>query len=246
MSSNGATAVSVEERHAVAPRVAWPLWALTVGLLSAIWPILIIPRLDLLSDPSEAFPVIGGSIFVVVTATGGALIASRRPANRIGWILLAVGLCWALGASTTEYAIFALKESPPSIPASELMAWFSAWLLPLAGGSLVALVPLFYPDERLRSRRSRLMALAAAVAITLTCLGMAFTPGPLLAGLFFLPRNPLGVDGVLFPSPGWPGRHWSWRAARSVSRCLWGGSDAPEASSNCRSSGWPGQRLWCV
>src|SRR4051812_35796103 len=77
MSRNGATAESVEERHTVAARVAWSVWTFTVVLLSAIWPILIIPRLDLLSDPSVAFPLIAGSIFVLVTATVGALIASR-------------------------------------------------------------------------------------------------------------------------------------------------------------------------
>jgi predicted neutral ceramidase superfamily lipid hydrolase len=46
----------------------------------------------------------------------GALIASQRPENPIGWIFLAVGFIYGLLSAGEEYAIYALLTNPGSLP----------------------------------------------------------------------------------------------------------------------------------
>src|SRR5215207_8111792 len=55
--------------------------------------------------PFLAFPLVG------------ALIASRRPENPIGWICLAVGILWMLAIMSGSYARYGLQvASPGSVP----------------------------------------------------------------------------------------------------------------------------------
>ena len=48
----------------------------------------------------------------------GFVLASRRPANRMGWLFLAAGLALALGTFTGPYALHALRVAPGSLPAA--------------------------------------------------------------------------------------------------------------------------------
>ena len=50
------------------------------------------------------------------------VIATRRPRNPIGWLLLAVGLGWALLSFATAYGDYALKLHPGALPAAEMVA----------------------------------------------------------------------------------------------------------------------------
>jgi hypothetical protein len=59
----------------------------------------------------------------VAFATVGALVASRRPENPIGWILCAVGLSNLLWAFASKYAIYALITREGSLPGAEVTAW---------------------------------------------------------------------------------------------------------------------------
>ena len=54
--------------------------------------------------PFLAFPVVG------------ALIASKRPDNPIGWICLAVGIFWMLTIFATPYGAYGLVTRPGSVP----------------------------------------------------------------------------------------------------------------------------------
>jgi hypothetical protein len=88
----------------------------------------------------------------------GALIASRRPGNPIGWISLAAGITWMLGMVSGSYVLYGLRmASPGSIP------------YPAAAGSLSEILPptaillgtfliLLIPDGRLPSSRWRPVA----------------------------------------------------------------------------------------
>src|SRR6266487_4634171 len=70
----------------------------------------------------------------------GFVLASRRPANRVGWLFLVAGL--------------ALVAAPGSFPAGRASAWLSSWIwvIPLA---MLAFVFLLFPAGQLRSRRWR-------------------------------------------------------------------------------------------
>jgi hypothetical protein len=75
-----------------------------------------------------------GNTFVVIDATVGAIVASRRPENPAGWLLCLSGV--AVGASTfiSQYAIYAqigreiLRELQPL--RRELIAEFRSILYP--------------------------------------------------------------------------------------------------------------------
>ena len=63
---------------------------------------------------------------LVAFPTVGALIASRRPTNPIGWLLIAIGVLGATGGLAEGYWRYALVVQPGSLPAGELMLWIGA------------------------------------------------------------------------------------------------------------------------
>ena len=126
-------------------------------------------------------------LLVLGAATTGAVVASRVPANAIGWTLLALGLGLAVGLLAGGYA-----EAGP-LPADEWMAWLGNWppLVAMYGGTAALL--LLFPDGRLVSRRWRPVAWIGAAGVALAGLGAALDPEPL--GEVELP-NPLGAEGA--------------------------------------------------
>jgi signal transduction histidine kinase len=98
---------------------------------------------DVLEDVTKlAIPVIG---FV---------IASRRPANRIGWLSLAAGLWLGVDVFSQSYGLRALLAAPGSLTAGRAAAWLSngTFLVPIG---FFAFLLLLFPTGRLRSRRWR-------------------------------------------------------------------------------------------
>jgi hypothetical protein len=96
--------------------LAWSLAGLSVALCLAIVVLYVFAHSSqeafstggVLSDllfygPFLAFPIVG------------ALIASRRPHNPIGWICLAVGLLWMLGGLSEQYTAYGIAK-PGSVP----------------------------------------------------------------------------------------------------------------------------------
>jgi hypothetical protein len=90
----------------------------------------------------------------VSVAVIGFVLASRRPANRIGWLFLAAGLTLGLSAFSQQYALHALVAHPGSWPAGRAFAWLSNWtsLVPV---TILAFLLLLFPTGYLRSRRWR-------------------------------------------------------------------------------------------
>ncbi len=95
----------------------------------------------------------------------GFVLASRRPANRIGWLFLAAGLGLALSAFCAPYGLRALIVAPGSLPAGRVMAWLSNWIFVIQTAALSYLLLLF-PTGRLRSPRWRPAAWFLAGAFT--------------------------------------------------------------------------------
>jgi signal transduction histidine kinase len=182
-------------------RLAWSLWAVCVAF------IVLALFLDFITDfvpvpPEErlapSLAVLTG-VLSLAYPTVGALIASRLPANPIGWIFCGVGLLYAVRRLTESYADYALLENF-ALPWGEYVAWFSSFPplgLILAGTFLM----LLFPNGRLASRRWRIVAWAAVLGAALTAIGVAFWPGP--ARAHFQPRlthysdNPFGVVGII-------------------------------------------------
>jgi hypothetical protein len=128
--------------------------------------------------------------------TIGALVASRRPENAIGWVFCVVGLVMLAEGFSESYANLALFAHSGSLPGGRVAAWASAWL----GGpgllGIFAFVLLLFPDGRVPTRRWRPVAWVAATAIAVVTLLHAFRPGPLRNSAFPSVTNPFGIEAL--------------------------------------------------
>jgi hypothetical protein len=160
------------------------LWLLSVGLAVAA---ALIP-----GQGGGGFGILGAALWAVANATVGTIVAIRRPAHPMGWLLVAVGLLFAMDSFAEQYARHGLLTGVDSVPAVPVMAWVSFWL-DAPALFLLLFVVLLFPDGRLPSRRWQPVAwlLAAAAAAGA---GQALRPGefPELAPI----RNPFGVQGA--------------------------------------------------
>ena len=119
-------------------RLAWSAFALTVLLLIAM--------VVLSAGREEAFDTILYGLLTFSLAGVGALIASRHPGNRIGWIFLALGVFGAFAEAAEGWGHFALDHDLPGGAAGEWLIFWS-WVVDLSGWALVFLL---FPDGHLR------------------------------------------------------------------------------------------------
>jgi hypothetical protein len=170
--------------------LAWSLWALSVVLTALS---LFLLALNLSHPGTHIFDWWLGNATIVIDVTVGAVVASRRPENPVGWLLCLSGVAVSTSSFTSEYAIYALLAQPGSLPAGEAMAWIAAWTLPVMNGLQVSYLLLF-PTGRLPSRRWRWVAWLIGAYVLAGVIASAFSPGAYLGSLGPI-RNPLGVEG---------------------------------------------------
>ncbi len=90
----------------------------------------------------------------------GALIVTRRRRNRIGWLMIAVGLGFAVGEFSTDY------PSRPDRPFADFIAWIATWEWSFYWSSLLLLFLLF-PTGELPGRRWRYVMWFGLAALAL-------------------------------------------------------------------------------
>jgi hypothetical protein len=117
---------------------AWLAWALCAFSLALTALGLVLLALNL-SHPSTHIynPWLDNTLTTISYAPVGALIASRHPANLVGWLLCLFGLVISISHFGAQYAIYALLAQPDSLPAGQAMAWIVSWLLPIITGLTV-------------------------------------------------------------------------------------------------------------
>jgi len=117
----------------------------------------------------------GASGLVLVGAFGGlgALLASRRPANPIGWIFLGTGVMFGVAGLADQYSEYGLVTNPGSIPGAAIAVWLGKWIWVPASGVLIVYSLLLFPNGRLPSRRWRPVAWLGAVAIVVAAVPVA-------------------------------------------------------------------------
>jgi len=180
-------------RHRAAAWLAWSIWALCI-LITAFAGLLGLLT-SLAQDTSEWVLPILLVVLLLTFPTVGALVASRRPENSIGWIFCVAGLVLAVGVLATAYAAYALSAGRGSLPGEEYAAWLSTWIGAPAALLAAAFLFLLFPDGRLPSRRWRPAAWMAAIGSPLSALGGALKPGPLDAHRSI--DNPVAIDSTL-------------------------------------------------
>jgi hypothetical protein len=95
----------------------------------------------------------------------GAVIATHRPRNPLGWIFLVIGLSEGLLSFGYQYASYVFRTAPGAGPGGELAVWVGQWAWAPGLGLALTYVPLLFPDGRLPSRRWWPVAWLSAVPI---------------------------------------------------------------------------------
>src|SRR5258708_5286676 len=161
-------------------RLAWS-GASLVCLIVAIAGALALNNLPAFRDPE----LIGSLAQAVVPTLGigfvGALIASRLPYNRMGWILLSAAVVNGVTALLAQYLVHSLLVSRGSLPGVEWAAWLNSIASGITYPALVVLMMLFFPDGRLPSRRWRWLGWGAVAYTVLSALVGVLDPTPILS-----------------------------------------------------------------
>ena len=163
------------------------------AVLSAGAAVFLVLAWDVPMQPTE-FGTRGYAIVWSLVVGGvGAVLASRRPQNPIGWIFCGLGVLAGILAFTSEYARWAIEARHGIPPAGVYAAWLIEWIwIPLITGLSVAAA--IFPDGRFLTPGWR-RAMWAAIAISLvpTALNAVIPRLTVYSGL----DNPFGVGAEL-------------------------------------------------
>ena len=173
-----------------ASRLAWSVCAISLGLTALS---LLLLSMNLSHPDTHTYDYwLENTIAALSYTPVGALIASRRPANPVGWLMCLLGLAFSIGHFSSQYAIYTLSAQPNSLPAGEAMAWISSWILPPIIG-LQVFAFLLFPTGRLPSIGWRWLAWLTLACVVVGVASSAFSLGA-NAGLGPI-QNPLGIKG---------------------------------------------------
>jgi hypothetical protein len=134
------------------------------------------------------------SFGVIPSAIVGGLVASRRPENSYGWVLLAFAVANGLLTASTEYAIRGIYTDPGSLPAARIVALIGdyCWLLWLATTPFMLIL---FPTGRPPSPRWKWPLKATVYGVAA---GLALGWGNSTSELGVVPiDNPLAQDGFV-------------------------------------------------
>jgi hypothetical protein len=168
-------------RTRAASWLAWSLAALCAALYVLSIPMFLLARSASVPSGWGVDLTLGnqlaGASFLIFPLVG-AMIASRRPRNPIGWLCLTIGLLWTFSGVLDFYDVYGMAR-PGSVPFPLAMAWVNNWLWVPSVGLMGTYVFLLFPDGRLPSRRWRPLAWLCGAVIAFVSVGVAFGPGPL-------------------------------------------------------------------
>jgi hypothetical protein len=180
----------------VASWLAWSLCGLSVAVFVGSVPLFVLARSAEVPSGwnADLTPVglLGSGLFLVFPLVG-ALIASRRPENPIGWLFLADGFLWMITNMLDYYGVYGLAK-PTSLPFPLGAAAIDNWLWVPEVGLLATYVFLLFPDGKLPSRRWRPLAWLCGVIIVSVSVGVMLSPESLdmPRGM----RNPFGLEAA--------------------------------------------------
>lgn len=171
-----------------AARLAWGLVLVLVVLVLTGMVLVSLNR-----SGSEIAENAGFAAIFLAMGGVGALVASRRKENPIGWILLWVAVGVGLGFASGEYGFYGVRPGSDRLPGAIWAAWISGWIWLAALGPLVTFLFLLFPDGRLPSGRWRPVAWGAGVFLTVAVALTAVSPD-LETGLAVV--NPVGIEAL--------------------------------------------------
>jgi signal transduction histidine kinase len=173
-----------------AKRLAWSLWGLTIALV--VVSVVYLVRSWSAPDLGNEFGPRGfAEVLAILLGTVGAVVASRRPENPIGWIFLLAGALSGVQALAADYARWAIVVEGDRPAGGAWGAWLLEWVwIPIVMAILGAVA--IFPDGRTLSRRWTVALWVTGVLGAASMVMVASVPD-----LSFLPGypNPLGDWG---------------------------------------------------
>ena len=170
----------------------WALWACSAAFAGVA---AVFTYLDVRFVPGYQILEETGIPIALTYGTVGTLIASRRPASRVGWFLLGWGLCAGLNAVCTSYVAYGYTLHP-GLPMLQFAAWLHGILIALLVPGAY-LVFLFFPNGLLPSARWR-VPLGVVIAIVSGLVLIALVAPRIYPNV--LPSlsvpNPTGIAGL--------------------------------------------------
>ena len=123
-------------------RLAIAGWLVTVGVTVAAFAIRLIsgapPLPNRFSMGDAAMTAVG--LLQVATATVAVLILVRLPRQRVGWLLMATGVFYALSILAAAIAFAAFAEGPAGLATAAWGGWF-AWVTSTISGVTLVTIP---------------------------------------------------------------------------------------------------------
>jgi signal transduction histidine kinase len=176
--------------------LTWTLSTLTLlGLAATLW----LDRLLHQAGYADLAYLWGsGNLPLLVAAVSaamvGAVVVGRRPAHRVGWLLVVLGLSITAAAFTFSYTRYGLVARPGALPAADYLAGLAnagvfAYL------SCLGFILLLTPTGSLPSPHWRWWARVAAAGLALAFLTATLTPHPLYPEYPDI-GNPLGIAAL--------------------------------------------------
>lgn len=184
---------SVLERTSRHPRLAYALGAAAAAMTVA--------GLALGATSLSGSVGLGAGLATVALAyaVSGAILASRRPTNAIGWIMVAIGLSESVIVLAGGYAAAATDRLPSLLPFGDIAAWMGSWAWVPGVGAIATFLFLLFPDGCLPGPRWRWVAWTAAICIAVGTIGSAIGLWSSRWGMLADPNadvSPIGVAGA--------------------------------------------------
>jgi hypothetical protein len=173
-------------------RLAVAVWAVSIGVVLGAFGLLFV----------AVTPVVYIGGITLTFSTVGVLVVRHHPRNRVGWILLAIGACYAVLASGAEYGRAALAMHWPLPPKVDV--WVALWSWAPALGLTGTYLFLLFPDGHLPSPRWRWVGWLAGVGIVAATTGYAIAaarivfPASLSAFATLIRAGNINVQDPLF------------------------------------------------
>jgi signal transduction histidine kinase len=187
-----------------ASRVAWLAGVLAIVFTVGQTVFMFVDRhvpppagVDVLVSNAWNFANVFNNATNLAAAVIGAVLASKLPENRIGWLFLGAALAVGLSGFSTAYAFHALVADPGSLPAGRFFAWEGTWV-GLMSVAIATLLFLLFPTGHPRSRLWAIITTAVLIGWAVTVSTTAVFAAMSFDLPFALPRSRSSASTLTF------------------------------------------------
>ena len=174
--------------------IAWGMWLTGLAALAGSAVLALVN--DPISTTQKPETPLEGALWLlswVGFGLVGAIVVTRQPRNRIGWILCGITLQVGLSVFLPAYARYGLESTATDLPLASIAAWLGTWMFLVVTVLVVALVVLF-PTGKTHTVLGRWALRAFMVLASVEAIAYALRPGPIEGDT--PPNNPLGIPGT--------------------------------------------------